>query len=179
MDDGIVERRRQVLQGDIATGTTRHLGTDVHLPRLAERYDVLRHRVLRETVVTEGNQVGLLWNEMHSTVFVDKANGYHIVALAEQSFGQVIATRRVLIVGMSHLAPVDVGDILVEERAEQQPGRLAGMGLVYLYVLTAPYGAAATPLPAVLVDGLPLAVIEVGGRPPPNSPPILGGGRGG
>ena len=84
------------------------------------------------------------------------------------------ALHRAAFLGQDHVV-----EYLVEKGAEQQPGRFAGMGLVYLYVLTEPYSAAATPLPAVLVDGLPLAVIVVGGRPPPNSPPILGEGRGG
>ena len=107
---------------------------------------------------------------MNQTVFVDEAHGNHIVALTEQSFGDVVATRGILVVGMSDLLAIQIGDVLVEERTKQQTGRLAGMSLIYLNMLTEPDGAddGATgcgrhsPLGIPLADALPLAVIVIG-----------------
>ena len=57
-----------------------------------------------------------LGDEMRCTILVDKAYGNDIVALAEQTFGNVVATRRILIIGVTYLLAVQIGDILVEER---------------------------------------------------------------
>ena len=72
---------------------------------------------------------------MRHAVFVDKADGDDVVALPEHAFWNVIAAWRVLVVGMANLLSIEVGDVLVEKRTQQQPCRFACMSLVHLDVL--------------------------------------------
>ena len=160
MEHGIIERGGQILQRHIAAGARRHLDTDVHLPRLSQRNDIPGHGVLREAVVAKAEHIRLLGDEMGSPVLVDKAHGNHIVALAQQALRDVIAARRILIIGMSDLLAVEIGDILVEEGTQQEPCRLARVFLIYIYMLSEPYAADAPPLPVSLVDGLPARIVE-------------------
>ena len=78
---------------------------------------------------------------MRDAVFVDETDGNDVVALAEQSLGNLIAARRILIVGAPHLLTVDVGIVLVEERAEQEASGTTRMLLVDMDVLAHPNGA--------------------------------------
>ena len=118
VEHGIIERSRLILHRHVTTGTVGHLDTKMELPRWTERNHVLRHGILREAVVAKGYQIGLLRNEMHGAVFVDKTYSNDVVALAKQSFRNVVATRRILIIGMTYLPAVQVGDILVEQRTQ-------------------------------------------------------------
>ena len=65
---------------------------------------------------------------------------------------------------MADLLTVQVRDVLIEEGAKQQAGRLAGMGLIDVDMLTEPHRADATPAPIVLVDSLPVSVLTGGKR---------------
>ena len=105
---------------------------------------------------------------MRDAVFVDETDGNDVVALAEQSLGNLIAARRILIVGAPHLLTVDVGIVLVEERAEQETGRATCVLLVDMDVLAQPYGAEVVAMrgkglqmggKVVLVDGGPSGIV--------------------
>ena len=98
---------------------------------------------------------------MGHAVFIDKADGDDVVTLAQQACRDVVATWRILVVGASYLLAVDIGDICIKERSQQQTGRLSGMGLVNLDVLTQPSGTRSAPAPVVLVDNVPRGVIAV------------------
>ena len=117
---------------------------------------------------------------MRDSVFVDKAHGDDVVTLAEQALGNIVAARRILVVGDTDLLAVHEGVVLVEERAEQQACRLAGMGLVHLDVLTEPEGAGQSPpvleCPTIipLADLLPVRVVEAEGCPVFTDAGILG-----
>ena len=130
----------------------------MHLPLRTERNDILWHGILREAVVAESNHIGLFRNEMHSTILIDKPHGNDVVALTQQTLGNIVATRRILIVGMSDFLAVQVGYVLVEQGAQQEAGRLSRVFLIYINMLTEPDGADTTPHPIVLVDRFPVCV---------------------
>ena len=92
---------------------------------------------------------------MCHTIFINKANGDDIVTLTKQSFRNVIATRRILIVSTTYLLTIDIGDVGIKQRTQQQACRLSGMCLVYLDMLTQPCGTRSTPSPVILVNGCP------------------------
>ena len=81
-----------------------------------QRDDVLGHGILAVAVGTKGKQIGLVLNEVDGAVLVDKPDGDDIVTLAEQSFGNVVAARRILVVGASHLLSVDIGEVGIKQR---------------------------------------------------------------
>ena len=78
---------------------------------LTQRDHVCRHGVLTHAVIAKGQHIGLLGDEVRHAVFVDEAHGDHVVAFAQQSFGDIVAARRVLVVGMSDLLTVQIGDL--------------------------------------------------------------------
>ena len=134
----------------------------MHLPLGTERKNILRHGVLRETVVAKGQEIRFLGNEVNSTILVDETDGNDIVALLEQSLRNVIATRRILVIGMTNLLAIQISDVLIEKRAQQETGGLSRVYLIYIYMLTKPNTANASPSPIVLVDNLPIVVVELG-----------------
>ena len=164
MNHSVVECCRHVLQRYITSWALRHLGSHTHLPLVAERNHILRHRVLRHTVVAKTEHVRLLRDKVSSTVFVDKADGNHIIAFAEQSFRNIIASWGILIACMSDLLSVKIGDVLIEKRSKQQSGWLSRVFLIYNNMLPEPHTANTSPSPVVLVDGLPVCVLIVGLR---------------
>ena len=129
------------------------------LPLFAKGDDVLGQRVQALTVVAEGQQIGLLGNEMGGAVLVDETDGDDVVAFAKQSFGYVITAWGVLVIGAAHLSAINISNVGVEERAKQQSGRLSGVSLVNLHVLPQPHAANASPAPLPLVDLGPLRVV--------------------
>ena len=161
MEHGIVERRRQVLQRHVAAGAVWHRRTVVLPPLFAQPYDVLRQWFEALTVVAEGQQILFLGYEVYRSVLVDEPDGDDVVAFAQQSLGYVVSPRGVLVVGSTHLLAVDVGDVGVEERSQQQPCRLPCMLAVDVDVLSEPRRADASPSPVVLADGLPPRVVIV------------------
>ena len=116
IEHGIVEGGRHVLQRHIATGAGRHLRSGMMAPLGTQRDDVLGHGILAVAVGTKGKQIGLVLNEVDGAVLVDKPDGDDIVTLAEQSFGNVVAARRILVVGASHLLSVDIGEVGIKQR---------------------------------------------------------------
>ena len=131
----------------------------MELPCITEGNDILWHGVLRETVITKGYEIRFFRNEVSSTVFIDKAHRNHVVAFTEQAFRDVIAAWRILVVGVTYLLTVQIGNVLVEERTQQQTGRFTSMSFVDSDVLTEPDGAIAAPAPSVLIDGRPVGVL--------------------
>ena len=134
----------------------------MHLPLIAERKNILRHGVLRETVVAKGQEIRFLGNEVNSTILVDETDGNDIVALLEQSLRDIVATRRILIIGLAYLLTIQISNIMIEKRAQQETGGLSRVYLIYIYMLTKPNTADASPSPIVLVDNLPIVVVELG-----------------
>ena len=63
-----------------------------------------------------------------------------------------------------HLA-IEVGDIPIEEGAQQQAGRFPCVFLINLNMLSQPNSACTSPIPMLLVDSLPLAVVVIGRGP--------------
>ena len=163
IEHGIIQCGGHILQTDVTTGARRHVGTHMLQPLVAQRDDILRHGILTLAVGTETEHVRLLRNKVGRAIFINKADGDNIVALTEQSLGDIVATGRILVVGASHLLTIDIGDVGIKQCTQQQTGRLSGMCLVYLDVLAQPYSASTTPPPVVLVDGLPRTVIAVEG----------------
>ena len=102
---------------------------------------------------------------MNRSELIDEAHGDDVVALTEQALGNVVATRGILIIGVANLLAIQIGDILVEERTEEQTGRLTSVGLINGDMLTQPDGACASPTPIVLIDLLPRTIVK-GGRCP-------------
>ena len=84
-------------------------------PLLTEGYDILRHRVLTETVVTKAEHIGFVLDKVHYTIFINKTDGDDIVALAEKTLRNVITTRGILVMGFTYLLTVEVGYIMVEK----------------------------------------------------------------
>ena len=100
---------------------------------------------------------------MGSAVLIDETDSNDIVTLLKQSLGNVVATRRILVACATYLTAIQIGNILVVERTQQQTGRLARVSLIYIDVLAEPYRTHTAPVPAVLVNGLPMAIIVVEG----------------
>ena len=134
----------------------------MHLPLRTERKNILRHGVLRETVVAKGQEIRFLGNEVNSTILVDETDGNDIVALLEQSLRDIVATRRILIIGLAYLLTIQISNIMIEKRAQQETGGLSRVYLIYIYMLTKPNTADASPSPIVLVDNLPIVIVELG-----------------
>ena len=158
MHHRIIERCRQILQRHIATGTRRHLRTRVALPRLAQPYHILRHGILRVAIITKGNHIRFLRDEVSRTLFIDHPHRYHIIPLPQQALRNIIAPGRILIVSPPYLPSVQISNVLIVESAQQQPRRPARMSRVDLYVLTKPYAADTPPRPVPLVDGHPFPI---------------------
>ena len=161
MEYGIIKGGGQILQRHVTTGTRRHLDTNMHLPSVSKWDNIFRHRVLRETVIAEAEHIRLLRNEVYSPVFIDKPHADHVVAFPQQSLRNIITPWGILIVGMADLLTIEISDILVEERTQQQTGRLTRVFLIYIYMLTEPYGTRTPPSPVILVDGLPVGIVIV------------------
>ena len=133
----------------------------MHLPCICKWDNIFRHGVLRETVIAEAEHIRLLRNKVYSPVFIDKPHADYIVAFPQQSLGNIITPWRILIVGVADLLTIEISDILVEERTQQQTGSLTRVFLIYIYMLTEPYGTPTPPSPVILVDGLPVRIVIV------------------
>src|SRR5574344_1308755 len=107
-------------------------------PRGAQRNHVLWQGVQTEAVVAEGNEISLFADEVRRSVLVDETHGNHVVALLQQSLGDVVASRGILIAGAAYLHSVDIGDVSIEECSQEQAGGLSGMCLVDVYMLSEP-----------------------------------------
>ena len=133
----------------------------MHLPSICEWDNIFRHRVLRETVIAKAEHIRFLRNKVYSSVFIDKPHADYIVAFPQQSLRDIITPWGILIVGVADLLTIKISDILVEERTQQQTGSLTRVFLIYIYMLTEPYGTRTPPSPVILVDGLPVGIVIV------------------
>ena len=98
---------------------------------------------------------------MHHPVFIHEADGDDIIAFLQQTLRNIISARRILVARVANLLAVHIGEVLVEERTEQQSCRLSGMLLVDLHMLAKPCSTNAAPAPFILVDGLPVGIVKV------------------
>ena len=133
----------------------------MHLPSICEWDNIFRHRVLRETVIAEAEHIRLFRNKVYSSVFIDKPHADYIVAFPQQSLRNIITPWGILIVSVADLLTIEISDILIEKRTQQQTGSLARVFLIYIYMLTEPYGTRTPPSPVILVDSLPVGIVIV------------------
>ena len=129
MYHAIKERRGLVLQTDTHTDATRHLRTFAEEPLFTYRLFVAlsKHELIR-----------FLLDEMRHSALVDKTYGNNVVTLMEESFGYLIAARRILIACVSYQFSVYVSVVTIIESAQQQLCFLAGMLRVDMYMLAQP-----------------------------------------
>ena len=129
MNHTVEERRGLVLQTDTHTDATRHLGTPAYLPLLAKGLFI---------VLAEHELIRFFLDEMGHSALIHEAYGDHIIALTEQSFGYLIATRRILVARVTHQFTINISIVAIVEGAKEQLGFLSSMTGINMDMLAQP-----------------------------------------